>query len=303
MDIDLSVDISGIRLLTPFLTASGTAGYGEDFLRPPPSSLGGFITKGISLQPRKGNPPPRIVETPCGFLNAIGLENIGLNAFIEKILPVIEEVKLPFIVNIFGESEEEICAVAKRLGDIQRVNALELNVSCPNVKMGGISFGKNKDLLSSLVERIKQVIGDKPLWVKLTPNVTDIGEYAKAVENAGADALTVANSYPALSVNCEKECFELGNVTGGLTGPAIKPLTLNAVWKVVQATSLPVIASGGIFNGNDALEYFLIGAKAVQIGTAALVDPDIFNEIFLYVTNFLAGKGITSLNNWIGRLI
>jgi len=299
--VEVTSEITGIRFSPPLLTASGTAGYGDQFLNPPPPSLGGFVTKGISLNPIIGNPPPRIAETPCGLLNAIGLENIGLNRFIETIIPTLEGRNTPIIVNIFGKTVEDLCEISKRLNLITTVQVLELNVSCPNVKAGGIYFGKNEDLLFDIVREVKGKTV-KPLWVKLTPNVTNIASLARAAEEAGADALTVANSYQGLSVDCENECFRLGNITGGLTGPAIKPLTLYAVREVVRATRLPVIASGGVFTAMDALEYFLVGAKAVQIGTAALVNPGIFREVHNGIEHFLERKGIGSLNQWIGRL-
>lgn len=300
--VEMSSEISGVQFSPPLLTASGTAGYGDQFLTPLPPSVGGFITKGISLEPIMGNPPPRIAETPCGLLNAIGLENIGLDRFIETIIPTFEGKNIPIIVNIFGKTVEELCEISKRLDLIPTVKGLELNVSCPNVKAGGIYFGKNEKLLSNIVKQIKQKT-IKPLWVKLTPNVTNIASMARAAEKAGADALTVANSYQGLSVDCENECFSLGNITGGLTGPAIKPLTLYAVREVARAVRLPVIASGGIFTAMDALEYFLIGAKAVQIGTAALVNPGAFREIHSGIEDFLMRKGISTLKQWIGKLL
>ena len=300
--VEMSSEISGVQFSPPLLTASGTAGYGDQFLTPLPPSVGGFITKGISLEPIMGNPPPRIAETPCGLLNAIGLENIGLDRFIETIIPTFKGKNIPIIVNIFGKTVEELCEISKRLDLIPTVKGLELNVSCPNVKAGGIYFGKNEKLLSNIVKQIKQKT-IKPLWVKLTPNVTNIASMARAAEKAGADALTVANSYQGLSVDCENECFSLGNITGGLTGPAIKPLTLYAVREVARAVRLPVIASGGIFTAMDALEYFLIGAKAVQIGTAALVNPGVFREIHSGIEDFLMRKGISTLKQWIGKLL
>ena len=301
--VDLSVTINGIHFRSPLLTASGTAGYGDILFQSPsyPPSLGGFVTKGISLRPRKGNPPPRIFETPCGLLNAIGLENIGLTSFLRTVVPHLKKTKIPFIVNIFGEKIDELCEISETLSDVPEIAALELNVSCPNVKAGGISFGKDEKLLREVVESVKRSSA-KPLWVKLTPNVTDIAALAQVADSAGADVLTIANSYPGLAVNCLNERFELGNITGGLTGPAVKPLTLFAVREVVRATRLPVIAAGGVWTAMDALEYLLIGAHAVQIGTAALVNPGIFDEIYEGMEGFLRDKGMHSLRQWIGRL-
>lgn len=299
--IDLSTEISGIRFSIPTLTSSGTAGYGDDYLNTPRPYLGGFVTKGISLNPREGNPPPRIYETPCGLLNSIGLENIGLDAFIKQIIPSIKDNNIPLIVNIFGENIEELCEISSRLSFISNVRALELNVSCPNVKAGGIMFGKDKKLLYSVVKQVR-LHSTKPIWVKLTPNVTDIVDLAKVVERAGGDAITLANSYEGIAVDCEREVFRLGNITGGLTGPAIKPLTQYAVWKVARYTNLPVIASGGCVNATDVLEYLLLGAKAVQIGTMALVNPGIFLEIYNGIHQFFERKGISTVDQWIGRI-
>lgn len=299
--IDLSTEISGIRFSSPIFTASGTAGYGDEFLKYPNPYLGGFVTKGISLKPRKGNPPPRIYETPCGLLNAIGLENIGLDIFIKNIIPKIAENNIPLIVNIFGETIEELCEISSRLSLVNEVSALELNVSCPNVSEGGIMFGKDKRLLYSVVKQVKEHTS-KPLWVKLTPNVTDIVAMAMTVEQAGGDAITLANSYMGIAVDCEREQFRLGNVTGGLTGPAIKPLSQYAVWEVSNHINLPIIASGGCADATDVLEYLLLGARGVQIGTMALVNPGIFSEVFKGIQGFLARKRFKRLDQWIGRI-
>ncbi len=299
--IDLSTEISGLQFSSPLMTASGTAGYGKEFLQAPCPSLGAFVTKGISLKPRKGNPPPRVCETSCGLLNAIGLENIGLEAFLNEILPFFSGENPPLIVNIFGESTQEIVEIASRLSKHQAVKALELNVSCPNVRAGGIAFGKDARILSALIRDVKSK-ASQPVWVKLTPSVNDIAVIAKAAEEAGADAITVANSYTGIAVDIEREEYCLGNITGGLTGPAIKPLSQYAVWQVVKEVRVPVIASGGCASARDALEYFLLGARAVQIGTMALVNPSIFDEILDGLEEFFKRRGIPSLNNWIGRL-
>ena len=300
--IDLSTEISGIRFPTPLFTASGTAGYGNEFMGTSHSFLGAFVTKGISLKPRKGNPPPRIYETPCGLLNAIGLENIGLEAFIKEIIPQFKHEEIPLVVNVFGETEKEFVEISSRLSVYREVKALELNVSCPNVHTGGVAFGQDPKFLFSLVKRTKAACPSLPLWVKLTPNVTDIVRMAQVVEDAGGDAITVVNSYPGIAVDCEREGFCLGNITGGLTGPAIKPLSQYAVWKVASKVALPVIASGGCSNATDALEYLLLGAKAVEIGTMALVDPNIFSEILNGIRDFLRSKNIYMLSQWIGRI-
>lgn len=299
--VDLSTTVSGIFFPSPLLTASGTCGYGETFSRHDFPYLGGIVTKGISLLSRAGNPPPRIQETSCGLLNAIGLENIGVNAFIEQIIPELSNREIPVIVNIFGETVKDICEVALRLSSYHCIRAFELNVSCPNVASGGIAFGKDRHLLKEIIQSIKKAL-EKPLWVKLTPNVTDIADFARTAEDAGSDVLTIANSYVGLAVDVEKEDFLLGNITGGLTGPAIKPLTQYAVWKVVNAVDIPVIASGGVSSAHDALEYLLLGAKAVQIGSSAMVSPSIFTTVGEAMVRFLDRKNIHSMRHWIGRL-
>jgi dihydroorotate dehydrogenase (NAD+) catalytic subunit len=299
---DLSTEINGIRFPTPLLTASGTSGYGNTFFDTPRLGLGGFITKGISLKPKQGNPPPRIHETPCGLLNSIGLENIGLETFIDEILPRLQGIPVPLIVNVFGESIEEFLELSLRLSQQTAIAALELNVSCPNVHAGGIVFGKDPKILYSLVSQLKRKVSSLPIWVKLTPNVTNIAEFAQVVKEAGGDALTIANSYTGIAVDAEKERFCLGHITGGLTGPAIKPLTQYAVWQVVSQVDLPVIASGGCSNALDAMEYLLMGARAIQIGTMALIQPDIFSTMIREMESFMERKKLSSLKEWIGRL-
>ena len=298
---NLSTKISGIFFPTPLLTASGTCGYGEAFTRENFPYLGGIVTKGISLFPRAGNPPPRIHESPCGLLNAIGLENIGVDAFIRDFIPTLSNNSIPIIVNIFGETVKDICEVSLRLSTYDCICAFELNVSCPNVASGGMAFGKDRHLLFEVVHALKKTL-EKPLWVKLTPNVTDISVLARVAEDAGSDALTIANSYVGLALDIGKEGFSLGNITGGLTGPAIKPLTQYAVWKVVNAVNIPVVASGGVANARDALEYLLLGASVVEIGSAAMVNPGLFTKIGQEMSQFLDKKNIDSLDHWIGRL-
>ncbi len=299
---ELTTVITGIRFPTPLFTASGTSGYGDTFFDIPRPGLGGFITKGISQKPRRGNPPPRIHETPCGLLNSIGLENIGLEMFIRETLPRLRHLPVPLIVNVFGESIEEFLTLSTCLSQQAEVAALELNVSCPNVHAGGIVFGKDPEILFSLVSQIKKEVPSLPIWVKLTPNVTNIVELAGVVKEAGGDALTIANSYTGIAIDAEHERFRLGNVTGGLTGPAIKPLTQYAVWQVASRVDLPVIASGGCATAVDVMEYLLIGARAVQVGTMALIQPDIFSKMIHDMKSFMERKKLSSLKEWIGRL-
>ncbi len=301
--VDLTTEISGLRFKSPLFTASGTAGYGSGFLSPSPSpALGAFITKGISLHPRKGNPPPRIHETPCGLLNAIGLENIGLKAFIDKELSFFKDTDIPLIVNIFGKTIKEMVELSVQLTPHREIRALELNVSCPNVQAGGIAFGQDPQTLFTLVQEVTTHCS-LPLWVKLPPHVTAIETLAKAAEDGGASALTIANTYPGIAIDHENEAFCLGNITGGLSGPAIKPLSQYAVWKVARQVHLPIIASGGCSSAKDALEYFLIGARAIEIGTFSMINPGIFAEIFEDLQAFFERKGISSLSEWIGRLL
>jgi len=301
LSVDLSTKITGISFPTPLLTASGTCGYGEVFTHKNSPYLGGIVTKGISLVPRVGNSPPRIQESPCGLLNAIGLENIGVDAFVRDLIPILSDNNISLIVNIFGETVKDICKVSSKLSGHDCICALELNVSCPNVASGGIAFGKDRQLLFEIIHSLKKTL-EIPLWVKLTPNVTDISVFAKVAEEAGGDALTIANSYVGLALDIEKEIFALGNITGGLTGHAITPLTQYAVWKVVNAVNIPVIASGGVTSARDALEYLLLGASAVEVGSAAMVNPGLFSVIGQEMTQFLDNKNIDSLSDWIGRL-
>jgi dihydroorotate dehydrogenase (NAD+) catalytic subunit len=274
-DIDLKVDLGKLVFDNPVIAASGTFGYGleyTEFLNL--NDLGGFSTKGLSINPKIGNPVPRVIETSSGMLNAIGLENIGLQKFICDKLPQLKIYKTRIIVNFFGDTIKQYVEMASELSKEERIDALEMNVSCPNVEKGGLQFSSDPIVLRQVVEATRKVT-DKFLIVKLSPNVTDITLLAKAAENAGADALSVCNTFVGMKVDLERGKPYLANRTGGLSGPAIKPLALNLVYQAVRAVKIPVIGIGGISNSEDALEFLKVGAKAVQIGTANYIDPTV----------------------------
>ncbi len=299
---DMSVKISGLDLRNPVMTASGTFGYGEEFSQYVDlEKIGAFVTKGLSLKPRAGNPTPRIVETPGGMLNAIGLQNVGIDAFIAKKVPFFRNVNTPAIANFFGSTPEEYAELATRLDSISEVRALEVNISCPNVKQGGIVFGTDPASAVSVVTACRAAT-KKPLIVKLSPNVTDIVQMALACEGAGADALSVINTLTGMAIDLEKRRPVLANITGGLSGPAIKPIALRMVWQVTKAVKVPVIGIGGIMNATDALEFMLAGATAVQIGTASFVNPGAAQEIAIGMENWLAERNIADIKSIIGAL-
>lgn len=272
--VDLSVQIGALRLRNPILAASGTFGYGLEFSHLVHlQRLGGFVTKGISKEPMAGAPAPRLCETASGMLNAVGLQNVGVRAFVAEKMPAIARLGATVVVNVFGTTPEEYAEVIRALEDAEGIAAYELNVSCPNVKKGGMQFGGDPGLLAEVVGGARKASGKRPVWVKLSPLVTDIGLIGRAAEEAGADALTVANTYPAMAVDYRTGRSRLGNPTGGLSGPAIKPITLRLVWEVSKAVQIPVIGLGGIETMEDVLEYLTVGAAAVQVGTASFIDP------------------------------
>jgi len=272
--VDLSVNIGALRLRNPIIAASGTFGYGVEFAQLVDlNSIGGFVTKGLSLNPIQGSPAPRLCHTPSGMLNAVGLQNVGVRAFVAEKLPVLRKYDTPVLVNIFGYSLEDYAEVIRILEDAPGIAAYELNISCPNVKQGGIQFGSDPAMVSQVVSAAKRSAVSRPLWVKLSPLVTDIGVIAKAAEEAGADGLTVANTYPAMSIDVKSGSSTLGCPTGGLSGPAIRPITLRLVWEARKAVRIPIIGLGGIETVDDVLEYLAVGAAAVQVGTASFVSP------------------------------
>lgn len=302
MKADMSVEIAGIKLRNPVMTASGTFGYGEEFAEYVDlEKIGAFVTKGLSLKPRAGNPIPRIVETPGGMLNAIGLQNVGIDAFIKEKVPFLRTVNTPAIANFFGNTPEEYAQLAARLDEIPEVAGLEVNISCPNVKQGGIVFGTDPDCASGVVAACRAAT-KKPLIVKLSPNVTDIVEMAKACEAAGADALSLINTLTGMAIDLEKRRPILANITGGLSGPAIKPVALRMVWQVAKAVKLPLIGIGGIMSATDALEFILAGATAVQIGTASFVNPSAAQQIATDMETWLVEHGVSSIKELIGNL-
>jgi dihydroorotate dehydrogenase (NAD+) catalytic subunit len=300
--VDLSVTIAGIHLKNPVMAASGTCGYGEElsaFLDI--NALGAIVTKGISLSPAAGNPPPRIVETPSGMLNAIGLQNVGVEEFVAHKLPFLRQFQTSVIVNCFGKSVSEYCALCQKLSAVEGIAGLEINISCPNVKEGGMCFGTDPSRAHKLICEVRKATA-LPIIVKLSPNVTDIGLIARSVEEAGADAVSLTNTFTGMVIDVETCQPVLANITGGLSGPAIRPLSLRMVWEAVQAVSVPVIGMGGIMNGADALQYLIAGARAVQVGTALFVRPDAPLRIVEDIAAYLEKHGFSSVRDITGCL-
>jgi dihydroorotate dehydrogenase (NAD+) catalytic subunit len=299
---DLGVTLGPLRLPNPVMTASGTAGYGTEGLPGlVPEMLGAFVTKGLSLAPRAGNPPPRIAETPAGMLNAIGLENVGIAAFAAEHLPRLRRAGVRVIVNFFGETPEEFRTLAGRIDRLPGVVGMEMNVSCPNVRKGGVAFGRDPEALHELVRRVRHATG-LPVAVKLAPDAVDLLGAAQAAWEAGADVLTVANTYMGLAVDVGARRPRLGIGTGGLSGPAIRPLTVYRVWRVARAAPIPVVGVGGIGCARDALEYLIAGASAVQVGSAAFGRPEVFAEIIDGIGRYLADGGHRGVKEIIGSL-
>ena len=300
---DLSVRIGLLRLQNPVLTASGTFGYGQEYASLLDlNRLGGIIVKGLSLNPRPGNMPPRAVETPCGLLNAIGLQNVGVENFIADKLPFLRDLSVPVIVNILGQDIKEYQKLAERLNSVEGIAALEVNISCPNVKAGGVVFGTDYKA-AARVTRAVRVAARLPIIVKLSPNVTDIVSIARAVEEAGADAVSLINTLTGMAIDIEARRPKLHNVTGGLSGPAIKPIALRMVWQVAGAVNIPVIGCGGIMTAADALEFLIAGASAVQVGTANFVNPRATMEIISGIEEYLAGHNLKDVKSLVGSLI
>jgi dihydroorotate dehydrogenase (NAD+) catalytic subunit len=300
--VNLAVDISGLHFKNPVLTASGTFGYGLEFARFfDISLLGGFCTKGLSLEPMAGNPPGRIVETPAGMLNAIGLENVGIERFLEEKLPELARFDTHVIANVLGKSVDEFAVLARRLNEASKISALELNISCPNVSEGGIQFGHDPAMAGRVIEAVKKQTS-KPVWVKLSPNVTDIGVMARACEKAGADALSLVNTFVGMSVDVNRRRPMLSNLTGGLSGPAIRPLAVRMVYQAAQAVRIPIVGVGGIISARDALEFLIVGARAVQVGTANFTDPTVSLKIIDGLREYCEQRGIRDINEVIGSL-
>ncbi len=298
----MGVKIAGLDLRNPVMTASGTFGYGAEFAEYVNlETIGAFVTKGLSLKPRAGNPTPRIVETPGGMLNAIGLQNVGIDAFIEKKTPFLRSIDTPVFANFFGNTIDEYAELARRLDHVPEVAGLEVNISCPNVKQGGIVFGTDPACARDVVSACRAATR-KPLIVKLSPNVTDIVAMARACEDAGADALSVINTLTGMAIDLKSRRPVLANVTGGLSGPAIKPVALRMVWQVARSVRIPVIGIGGIMTATDALEFILAGATAVQVGTASFINPGAAGDIAAGIEEWLAAHGVSDVNSLIGAL-
>lgn len=298
----LAVEIGALKLKNPVMTASGTFGYGEEYAPYVDlNRLGAIIVKGLSLTPRRGNPSPRIMETPAGMLNAIGLQNVGVKSFIRDKLPYLRQFDTAIIANVYGETIEDYLRVSEILTAADGVHALEINVSCPNVKKGGVAFGTDPDMVAEVTAGVKGVT-DLPVIVKLSPNVTDIAVMAKAAEAAGADAVSLINTITGMSVDVEKRIPHLKNVTGGLSGPAIKPIALRMVWQVASQVQIPVIGIGGIMSAADALEFFIVGARAIQVGTANFVEPRATMSIIEGIEAYMKRHHIVDMDDLVGSL-
>lgn len=299
---NLAVTLAGLKLKNPVMTASGTFGYAREFESLMDlNRLGAIVVKGLALKPVKGNPPPRIVETACGMLNAIGLENVGIDAFVADKMPFLRTLSPPIIANIYGTSIEEYAALAERIDRVDGVAAVEVNISCPNVKAGGVVFGVDPAAAERVVRAVRGRTR-KPVIVKLSPNVTDITVIARSAEAGGADALSLINTITGMAIDIESRRPRLANITGGLSGPAIKPVALRMVWQTARATRLPLIGIGGILRGQDAVEFLLAGATAVQVGTANFINPRATLEVIAGIEGYLARHGIGDVNEIVGKL-
>lgn len=299
---DLSVEIGSLKMKNPVMTASGTFGYGlefKDFVDL--KQIGGIIVKGTTLLPREGNPYPRMAETPMGMLNAVGLQNKGVHYFVEHIYPQIKDIQTNMIVNVSGSQIEDYVETASIINELEHIPAIELNISCPNVKQGGMAFGVSTVGAAEVVSAVRKVY-QKTLIVKLSPNVTSIADIARAVEDAGADSVSLINTLLGMAIDAEKRKPILSTVTGGMSGAAVKPIALRMVWQVAHAVKIPVIGLGGIMNWKDAIEFLLAGASAIQIGTANFIDPAITVKVANGIEDYLNKYGYTSVKDIIGAL-
>ncbi|MDP4185178.1 MAG: dihydroorotate dehydrogenase [Bacteroidota bacterium] len=300
--VDLAVKIDKLNLKNPVLTASGTFGFGEEFSDfIDLNRLGGFIVKGTTLNPRQGNPYPRMAETASGMLNAVGLQNGGVEHFIHDIYPRICDYKTNILVNVSGSTVEDYVRVAEKLNDLEHIPGIELNISCPNVKEGGMAFGTSCTSAETVVNAVRKAY-NKTLVVKLSPNVTDITEIARAVEAAGADSVSLINTLLGMAINAEKRRPVLSTVTGGLSGPCVKAIALRMVWQVSKAVKIPIIGLGGIMNASDAIEFLLAGATAIQVGTANFIDPQITIKIIDGIEDYMIRHNIKDIRELIGGL-
>lgn len=302
MAVDLSVNIGDLFLKNPVMTASGTFGYGlefADFI--PLEALGGIIVKGTTLHSREGNPYPRMVETPQGMLNCVGLQNKGVDYFCSHIYPQIKDINTNMIVNVSGSCPEDYAECAERINELECIPAIELNISCPNVKQGGMAFGVTAEGAASVVKAVRAVY-DKTLIVKLSPNVTDIAGIARSVEDAGADAVSLINTLMGMVIDIERRRPVLSISTGGLSGPAVRPIAVRMVWQVAQAVKIPVVGLGGIMNARDAVEFLLAGASAIEIGTANFIDPTVTLKVIRGIEDYLERHGCRSVREIIGAM-
>jgi len=298
--MDLTVDIGKLKLKNPVMTASGTFGYGEEYSEfVDLNLLGAVVVKGISLKPMEGNPSPRIWETPCGMLNAIGLQNVGLKKFLKEKLPFLRGFDTKVIVNVLGNTIQEYVRLAGEL-DKAGVDGIELNVSCPNVKKGGMMFGTDRKVLDRLVRKVRQTVKQAAVITKLSPTVPDIALMAKVAEDAGSDAVSLINTIPGMAIDIETRKPRLANVTGGLSGPAIKPVAVRMVWEASSAVRIPVIGIGGIMKADDAIEFILAGASAIQVGTGNFLNPGVTVEIIDGIVTYLEKQGINDVKDIVG---
>lgn len=301
--VDLSVNIGQLMLKNPVMTASGTFGYGEEYAEfIDLNRLGAVVVKGLSLKPREGNPPPRIIETPSGMLNSIGLQNIGIERFIREKLPFLRQFDTAVIVNFFGDSIEEYREAAMALKDVEGIHGLEMNISCPNKEAGWSIFGTDPKTTYKVVSSVRKVT-KLPLIVKLSPNVTDISMMSRVAEEAGADAISLINTITGMAIDIKTKRPKLANITGGLSGPAIRPIAVRMVWEASRSVRIPIIGMGGIMNHEDAIEFILAGATAVAVGTANFVNPLVTMDIISGITEFLKENGIRSVKEMIGGVI
>jgi dihydroorotate dehydrogenase (NAD+) catalytic subunit len=300
--VKLGVNIGGLNLKNPVLTASGTFGYGEEFADfIDLNRLGGFVIKGTTINHREGNPYPRMAETPSGMLNAVGLQNKGVDYFIDNIYPRIKDVDSNVIVNVSGATIDDYVAVCEKLTPLDKINAIEVNISCPNVKQGGMAFGTTADGAAQVARAVRKAF-PKTVIIKLSPNVTDITEIARAVETEGADAVSLINTLLGMAIDVERQRPYLSTITGGLSGPAVRPVAVRMVWQVAKAVNIPVVGLGGIMNGRDAIEFMLAGARAIQVGTANFVDPSVTMKIIDYMEDYCQRHGISDINDIVGMI-
>ncbi|WP_302590207.1 dihydroorotate dehydrogenase [uncultured Muribaculum sp.] len=298
----LNVNIGGLSLKNPVLTASGTFGFGEEFADfIDLEKLGGFIVKGTTLEPRQGNPYPRMVETPSGMLNAVGLQNKGVDYFIENIYPRLSHLDTNVIVNVSGANVADYVEVCRRLAPLERIPAVEINISCPNVKQGGMAFGTTTTGAAEVTRAVRDAF-PRTVIVKLSPNVTSIADIAKAVEAEGADSVSLINTIMGMSIDVERQRPHLSTITGGLSGAAVRPVAVRMVWQVAHAVKIPVVGLGGIMNGRDAVEFMLAGARAIQVGTANFVDPAVTVKIIDYINDYCERHGVSDVNDIVGLI-